>query len=67
MARLLTNLLLLNLGFPILTIKAETGKDRTKYVQAMKAADNHDHSKLESLCRLGKLRRYITFSVSQFG
>lgn len=48
-ARLLTNLLLLNLGFPILTIKAETGKDRTKYVQAMKAEDNHDHSKLESL------------------
>lgn len=48
-ARLLTNLLLLNLGFPIITIKAETGKDRTKYVQAMKAADNHDYSKLESL------------------
>ena len=48
-ARLLTNLLLLNLGFPILTIKAETGKDRDKYVKAMKAADNYDLSKLESL------------------
>ncbi len=48
-ARLLTNLLLLNLGFPILTIKAETGKDRMKYVEAMKAADGHDPSKLESL------------------
>lgn len=48
-ARLLTNLLLLNLGFPILTIKSETGKNRTKYVQAMKVADDHDPSKLESL------------------
>ena len=48
-ARLLTNLLLLNLGFPILTIRAETGKDRDKYVKAMKAADNYDLSKLESL------------------
>lgn len=48
-SRLLTNLLLLNLGFPILTISAETGKDRNKYIEAMKAADQHDHSKLESL------------------
>lgn len=48
-ARLLTNLLLLNLGFPILTIKAETGKDRDKYIKAMKAADNYNLSKLESL------------------
>lgn len=48
-ARLLTNLILLNLEFPILTIKAETGKDRDKYINAMKAADNYDLSKLESL------------------
>lgn len=48
-ARLLTNLLLLNLRFPIITIKAETGKDRDKYVRAMKAADNYNLSKLESL------------------
>lgn len=48
-ARLLTNLLLLNLGFPILTIRADTGKDRDRYVQAMKAADKQDFSKLESL------------------
>ena len=48
-ARLLTNLLLLNLEFPILTIRAETGKDRDKYVKAMKAADNYDLSKLEAL------------------
>ncbi|MBI2196573.1 Fic family protein [Candidatus Daviesbacteria bacterium] len=48
-ARLLTNLLLLNLGFPIITIKAETGKDRDKYVGAMQAADNYDSIMLESL------------------
>ncbi|MDO8498342.1 MAG: Fic family protein [bacterium] len=49
LARLLTNLLLLNLGFPIITIKAETGKDRDKYVEAMKVADNYDFTKLEDL------------------
>lgn len=48
-ARLLTNLLLLNLGLPIITITAETGKERERYVEAMKAADQHDHSKLEEL------------------
>lgn len=48
-ARLLTNLLLLNLGFPILSIKAETGKDRDKYIEAMKTADQNDLSKLENL------------------
>lgn len=48
-ARLLTNLLALNLGLPILPIKAETGRDRTNYIKAMIAADNHDYSKLEKL------------------
>lgn len=48
-ARLLTNLLLLNLGFPILTIKVETGKDREDYIKAMKDADNNDLLKLENL------------------
>lgn len=48
-ARLLTNLLLLNLGFPILTIKADTGEDRNQYIEAMKSADTHDLSKLENL------------------
>jgi len=48
-ARLLTNLLLLNLGLPILEIQAETGEDREAYVAAMKAADQHDYSKLEEL------------------
>lgn len=48
-ARILTNLLLLNLGFPILEIKADTGKDREAYVMAMKSADQHDYTKLEHL------------------
>lgn len=48
-ARLLTNLLALNLGLPIIIIKAETAKDRTKYINAMKAADTHDYLKLEIL------------------
>lgn len=48
-ARLLTNLLVLNFGLPALEIKAETGQDRQRYIKSMKAADNYDHSKLESL------------------
>lgn len=48
-ARLITNFLALNLGLPILPIKAETGADRQRYISAMKAADNHDYSKLERL------------------
>lgn len=49
LARLTTNLIALNLGLPIITIKAETGKDRENYISAMKAADNHDLSKLKKL------------------
>ena len=47
--RLLTNLVSLNLNLPALEIKAETGSDRENYINAMKAADNHDLSKLEKL------------------
>lgn len=49
LARLMTNLIALNLGLPIITIKAETGKDRQNYIDALKASDNHDLSKLEKL------------------
>ena len=48
-ARLLTNLLALNLNLPITEIKADTGEDRNRYIEAMIAADNHDYSKLEKL------------------
>lgn len=48
-ARLTTNLLTMNLGLPATEIKAETGEDRKNYIDAMKAADNHDLSKLEKL------------------
>lgn len=48
-ARFLTTLLVLNLGLPALEIKAATGTDRQHYIKAMKAADQHDLSKLEKL------------------
>lgn len=48
-ARLLTNLLILNLGLPTLEIKASTGKDRQRYIKALKSADQNDLSKLEKL------------------
>ena len=48
-ARLLTNLLALNLNLPVLEIKAGTGRDRERYIKAMKAADEQDYSKLEKL------------------
>lgn len=48
-ARLTTVLIALNLGLPALEIEAETGKDRKNYINAMKAADKHDFSKLEKL------------------
>lgn len=49
-ARLLTNLILINLELPVLEIKAETKKDRDNYIEAMEIADNnYDYSKLEKL------------------
>jgi Fic family protein len=48
-ARLLTNLLALNLGLPLIIVKAETGADRQRYIKAMKAADKHNYTKLEKL------------------
>lgn len=48
-ARILTNLLLLNLGLPMLEIQADTGTDREAYITAMKTADQQDYSKLEGL------------------
>ena len=48
-ARLLTSYLLLQLGFPALEIDAEEGEGRTRYIAAMRAADQFD---LEPLSRL---------------
>lgn len=48
-ARLLTNLLHLNLELPIIEIKADTKEDRERYIKAMKEADNGDLTKLENL------------------
>lgn len=48
-ARLLTNLLALNLGLPAFEIKADGKKDRDLYIKAIKAADEQDFSLLENL------------------
>ncbi len=45
----LTNLLVLNFELPALEIKADSGQDRQRYIKSMKAADQNDPSKLESL------------------
>ena len=37
------------LDLPILSIKAETGADRHRYIEAIKVADKHNYSKLERL------------------
>lgn len=48
-ARLLTNLLLLNLELPIIEIKAGAKEDREKYIKAIKEADKGNLTKLENL------------------
>jgi len=49
-ARLTTNLLLLEYGLPLVEIPAEkTGNVRDQYIQAMRKADKEDHSQLEEL------------------
>lgn len=48
-ARMLTTLILLSLSLPPTEIKAESGKDRRKYLEAMCAADEGNYAKLEDL------------------
>lgn len=48
-ARLATVLILLNLGLPLIELKAETGKDRKVYIDAMRSADDGDYLPLETL------------------
>lgn len=50
-ARMLTILILLNLDLPPIEIKAETGVDRKRYLEAMYAADEGNYLKLEDLIR----------------
>jgi len=50
-ARLLTNVILLNLDLPPIELEVETKTGRKKYIQALKNADNGDHSSLEKLIR----------------
>lgn len=48
-ARLLTNLVFLKLGLPLLEIKVESKKDRDRYIKAMRLADKNDYSLLEEI------------------
>lgn len=48
-ARMLTTLILLSLNLPPIEIRAESGMDRKKYLEAMYAADEGNYEKLESL------------------
>lgn len=48
-ARMIMVLILLNLGLPLIELKAETGKDRKVYISAMQSADDGDYLPLETL------------------
>lgn len=48
-ARLLNNIILLNLNLPPIELKVETKSGRKKYIEALQSADNHDYSKLEKI------------------
>jgi len=48
-ARLLTNLIFLKLGLPLLEIKVENKKDRERYIKAMQSADKNDYLLLEEI------------------
>ena len=48
-ARMMTSLILLTLNLPAIEIKANTGNDRKKYLEAMYAADEGNYTKLENL------------------
>jgi len=48
-ARMFTAIILLNLGLPPFEIKASTGQDRKRYLEAMYVGDRGDLSKLEHI------------------
>lgn len=48
-ARLLNNIILLNLNLPPIELKVETKSGRKKYIEALQSADDHDYSKLEKI------------------
>ncbi len=50
-ARLLNNIILLNLNLPPIELKVETKSGRKKYIEALQSADNHDYSKLEKIIK----------------
>jgi len=52
-ARLLNNIILLNLNLPPLELKVETTKGRKRYIEALQKADQADFTKLEKIFEAG--------------
>lgn len=50
-ARLLINIILLNLGLPPIELKVETASGRKRYVKALQVADNTNYRLLENIIR----------------
>lgn len=50
-ARLLNNIILLNLNLPPIELKVETKLGRKKYIEALQSADGHDYQKLELIIK----------------
>ncbi|MBI2551907.1 Fic family protein [Candidatus Uhrbacteria bacterium] len=59
MARLLINIILLNLDLPPVELKVETKSGRHRYIQALQAGDNGDYRLLERI-----IKRAIAESVA---
>lgn len=59
--RMLTVLLLLNLGLPPIEIKAETTSDRKRYINSLKKADKGNFSSLENI-----ISRALSESLNKF-
>ena len=50
-ARLLNNIILLNLSLPPIELKVETLSGRRKYIKALQLSDNYDYSQLEKIIK----------------
>lgn len=50
-ARLLNNIILLNLNLPPIELKVETKSGRRKYIEALQSADNHNYPRLEKIIK----------------
>ena len=63
-ARILTNLIFLKLGLPLLEIRIDSKKDRERYIKAMQFADKNDYFLLEEIISLA-LQEALEKSLSE--